>query len=379
MATGRVPTTANSPLTAKGDLFTYSTAPARLAVSDDGSTLVADSAASTGLRYTSGIGLTQPVINGAFDVWQRGTSINTSGSSVKNYTADQWNLYRGALVGGATVSRQDVNDTTNLPSIQYCARVSRTAGNTGTERIGFEFSAETANSIPLVGKTVTLSFYARKGADFSAASSILPFSLVQGTGTDQSCANTGFTGQSNAISGNATLTTTWQRFSATGTIATTSKEIGISFLHNPSGTAGAADYYEVTGVQIDVGNVALPFRRAGGTIQGELAACQRYYYKMTSVSGVDPFGTGPANSTTTVQIITALPVTMRTAPTAAYTGTFRVGGGGTVTGITAANLALNQAFAQQVMTQVTTTGLTTGWAMFLLANGDASIAFSSEL
>jgi hypothetical protein len=52
MATGRVPTTANSPLTAKGDLFTYSTAPARLAVGNNGETIVADSSTATGLRYT---------------------------------------------------------------------------------------------------------------------------------------------------------------------------------------------------------------------------------------------------------------------------------------------------------------------------------------
>ena len=52
MATGRVPTTANSPLTAKGDLFTYSTAPARLAVGNNGEQIVADSAATTGLRYS---------------------------------------------------------------------------------------------------------------------------------------------------------------------------------------------------------------------------------------------------------------------------------------------------------------------------------------
>ena len=51
MATGRVPTTANSPLTAKGDLFTYSTAPARLAVGNNGETLIADSTASTGLKW----------------------------------------------------------------------------------------------------------------------------------------------------------------------------------------------------------------------------------------------------------------------------------------------------------------------------------------
>ena len=42
MATGRVPTTANSPLTAKGDLFTYSTAPARLAVGNNGEQIVAE-------------------------------------------------------------------------------------------------------------------------------------------------------------------------------------------------------------------------------------------------------------------------------------------------------------------------------------------------
>lgn len=52
MATGRVPTTANSPLTAKGDLFTYSTAPARLAVGNNGDTIVADSSTATGLAYS---------------------------------------------------------------------------------------------------------------------------------------------------------------------------------------------------------------------------------------------------------------------------------------------------------------------------------------
>jgi len=41
----------------------------------------------------------------------------------------------------------------------------------------------------------------------------------------------------------------------------------------------------ITGVQVDVGLVALPFRRAGGTIQGELAACQRYYEKSGVFTG----------------------------------------------------------------------------------------------
>jgi hypothetical protein len=34
------------------------------------------------------------------------------------------------------------------------------------------------------------------------------------------------------------------------------------------GTAGAADYYEITGVQIDQGSVALPFRTYAATSKG---------------------------------------------------------------------------------------------------------------
>jgi hypothetical protein len=125
---------------------------------------------------------------------------------------------------------------------------------------------------------MTISFYARAGANYSAASSNLGVRLFTGTGTDQPLQS--FTGFATAVNSTATLTTSWARYSYTITLGSTVTEFGLNFNFVPVGTAGAADYFDVTGVQIELGSVATTFKRAsGGTIQGELAACQRYFEK----------------------------------------------------------------------------------------------------
>jgi hypothetical protein len=292
MATGRVPTTANSPLTAKGDLFGYSTAPARLAVGNDGEQIVADSSTSTGLRYTAGTVQSNPVINSAMQIWQRGTSFTPTGATTV-YTADRWGAR--STNGGQTVSRQTVSDSTNLPNIQYCIRVQRNSGSIVTNGQYLSQSFETVNSIPYAGKTVTLSFYARKGANLSGT---FTAELGTGTGTDQEYTSAGYTGSATPIIQTPTLTTTWQRFSYSATLSSTMTEMAIQFSFSPSGTAGAADYFEVTGVQVDIGSVALPFRTYAGTIQGELAACQRYYERLTAAQVYEHFGVAQPSSTT---------------------------------------------------------------------------------
>jgi hypothetical protein len=298
----------NTIVDAKGDLITATAAdtPARLAVGANGETLVADSSTSTGLRYIPATVMSNPVINSCFDIWQRGTSI---AGSTTAFSADRWQSYRS--VAGSTYSRQATGDTTNLPNVQYCARVQRDSGNTSTTGIFLWQNFETTNSIPFAGKTITFSFYARAGANYSSASSALPYQVYTGTGTDQNQL-AGYTGQATAISGTATLTTTWQRFTATATLAATATEINTQFYFTPVGTAGANDYFEVTGVQIDIGSVALPVRRNAATIQGELAACQRYYYYL----GVPFMPVTSTSGGTTVQGVVSFPVTMRIAPTA---------------------------------------------------------------
>ena len=319
MATGRVPTTANSPLTAKGDLFGYSTTQARVAVGNDGETLVADSSTSTGLRYTAGTVQSNPVLNSAFQIWQRGTSFTSTAETTANI-ADRWTAYTGST--GRTVTRQATNDTTNLPNIQYCVRYQRNSGVTNTSAQYLSNTFETINSIPYAGKTVTLSFYARAGANYSATSNALSVELRTGTGTDQNIYS-GFTGTAYAVTSSATLTTTWQRFSFTGTVGATATQLAVALIASPTGTAGANDYFEVTGVQIDIGNVALPFRTNGATIQGELAACQRYYEKSFTQATTpgnnvqtisSPIGTCYSGANTVRTQMIYFRVTKRTAP-----------------------------------------------------------------
>jgi hypothetical protein len=262
------------------------------------------------------------IINSGMNVAQRGTTFtSTTGAT---YTLDRWQGYRTASAA-YNISQQSTADTTNLPFIQYCARVGRPSGNTATNIVFYVQTMETVNSRQFSGKTVTLSFYARAGANYSAASNALGCEVVTGTGTDQN-AITGFTGAASAFSQNNTLTTTWQRFTITGSIASTSTQLGLNFYYTPVGTAGANDYFEVTGVQVEVGSQASPFIPAGGgSPQSELAMCQRYYrksYNQAVTPGTSSSNPGIEFAQGYVALASASPYksvslaqTMRTAPT----------------------------------------------------------------
>ncbi len=366
MATGRVPTTANSPLTAKGDLFTYSTTQARLAVGNDGETIVADSAATTGLRYQANFAAGKnKIINGAFDIWQRGTSF-TTGNAAYVYTADRWLTY---FYGNNTSSvTQQTFTPGTAPVSGYEGQFFGRFNSTNTANF-FSYRIEDVRT--LAGQTATFSFWAKSNSNQTITATV---SQNFGSGGSATVAS--------VISGSPALTTSWQRFSYTAAIPSISgKTVGTSSYVLLEFVGAINNAVDIWGVQLEAGSVATPFQTATGTIQGELAACQRYYWRSGGDSGYQPFGLGRATATTTATMLINNPVPMRVAPTSLDFANLGLGDFVSVaSGITGLTLD----YAGKTTSTVNATGgsdLTSGTLMVIRANNSTSayIGMSAEL
>ena len=181
------------------------------------------------------------------------------------FGSDRWWWSRGGAVAGSTLSQQVGSNS------KYICRLQRDSGNTSTQQSAIFQDLETVNSLPLQGKIITLSLYARMGANYSAASSLFVLGIATGTGTDQT-QYSGYTGMiSNLVS--KTLTSSFQLLTMTITVPSNATQIGIRMHYDPVGTAGANDYIEFSKVMLNEGPVAAPFQTAGA-IEEELSMCQ---------------------------------------------------------------------------------------------------------
>jgi hypothetical protein len=355
--------------TAKGDLFPASsgTALTRLAVGANGETLVADSSTSTGLRYQSNYAAGKNVIiNGDFNIWQRGTSFTASG-----YAADRFTFLRQNTT---TVSRQTFTPgTAPVAGYEgvYFFRLARTTSTTSDY-----LSQKIENVQTFAGQTITLSFWAK--ADASSTVTSVYFEQNFGSGGSGSVATGG---------NSPALTTSWTRFSYTYSIASISgKTIGTSSsldLVFNFGSAMGNRTIDIWGVQVEAGSVATAFQTATGTIQGELAACQRYYYRTSTGQAYSPFAFGAAYSATAGFGYFKTPITMRIKPATLEYSNVALYDYGAVTGLTNLTIDATASTPDIVGLIFTVPALTTvqyrPTALIANANTAGYIGLSAEL
>ncbi len=379
MATGRVPTTANSPLTAKGDLFGYSTTQARVAVGNDGETLVADSSTSTGLRYTSNFAAGKnKIINGDCNINQRNFS---SGTATGQYILDR---FQDDGTGGTiTTSIQQFTPGTAPVAGYEAKQFMRTITATQSAAGHYDSLTQAIEDVrTLAGQTVTVSFWAKA----ASGTPNIGISLSQ---------NFGSGGSASIISSAAvqTITTSWARYSFTlnlpsisGKTIGTSSFVKLYIFVSVGSTIQSFGYpavglqnntFDVWGVQVEAGSVATAFQTATGTLQGELAACQRYLPAVAATNG--ELYTGLAYQSTQAIIQCILPVTPRVSPTGITVnavGNFRlrnnVASKLTVTGMNFSTASNNSC----TLDVTVATGLTAGNATVLFNESGGTILFT---
>jgi len=247
------------------------------------------------------------IINGNFDIWQRGTSF--TGNFYNSYGADRWS--QGQYQSGAQ-SRQEVT-LGQGPKSKYCMRVSDTTAE--ATRSALSQMVEHNNSIDLAGQTVTLSFWIRFSASSRPATSEFVYQLSEYDSIDPAHSSTGATRANDIVINNGSLPTVWTKYTHTVIVASTMKNIGARFLCAEQRAASSEGdfWYEIAEVQLEAGSVATPFEhRQYGQ---ELALCQRYFQTYGGNSGNERFGGGFNYLTTQARIDMFLATTMRSTPT----------------------------------------------------------------
>ena len=308
------------------------------------------------------------IINGNFDIWQRGTSFTTAG-----YSADRWSTSADTN-SGWTVSRQafTVGQTEVPGEPTYFMRFAISAGNLA----GPVFQQRIEDVRTFAGKTVTASFYTK----VSSGSTFTPsyFRMTQNFGSGGSADS--FVIPNETITA---ITGSWAKYTYTFNVPSiTGKTIGagnyINFMFRiPDSTTTTVDLAQV---QVEEGSVATGFDYRPYTT--ELALCHRYFISYGGTTGYERFAVGLCNNTTNASVCTFLPVPMRIAPSLSYSALAHFGAydGGNVTVLSA--FSLDQPSNVVVTYNATVaSGLTQYRPAQLVANNSSSarLLLSAEL
>jgi hypothetical protein len=325
------------------------------------------------------------IINGDYGINQRAfTSVTTNGT----YTFDRW----------TTVA---IDGTTTFTPQTFTLGAAPVAGYEGKNFLQIVTTGQTlANASSRIdqriesvrtfaGQTVTVSFWAKAATGTPKIS--VEMDQQFGTGGSPSARVATYAGQ-------VTLSTSWARYSVSIAIPSISgKTLGTanddflsanfwvsagSTFNSRTGSLGIqSNTFQIWGVQAEYGSKMTPFQTASGnSIQGELAMCQRYYFRLGGNAAYELLGYAYATNTTVALAGVAVPVSMRVIPTILEYSTLAFQETGGIFAVSSASFSSPS--RQQVAVEVTTAGvLTPGRGGRLLINNSTSgyIAFSAEL
>ncbi|MGH6797793.1 MAG: hypothetical protein ACREDI_05360, partial [Roseiarcus sp.] len=248
-----------------------------------------------------------------------GGVITTPVAATPTYFADRF-FATGAATSAILMAA--VADT-NVPGFNQSLKISRKPGNANSATIKFGQVIETLDSLRCQGQTVTLSFWAKAGANYSGAA--LTAQVIAGSGVNQSAASLvagTWTSASSLINVAATPTRSMTRYQFSGVVPSGATQLAVLFSFTPSGTAGADDSISINGVQFEIGPSASPFERLDAQVVLEL--CQRYAWAIPEPAAGVVIGAG-ANTGAAAQLIyIATPVQLLKAPAVAVAaGSFK--------------------------------------------------------
>ncbi len=325
------------------------------------------------------------IINGDFAINQRAFSSTTT---YNTFGFDRFQLIGNG--GTSTYSAQTFTPGT-APVAGYeaanFARLVSSGQSASNHYTVLRYPVEDVRTF--AGQTATLSFWAK-------ANTGTPF--VAGT-IYQSFGTGGSSGAYNYASvKKLAITTSWERYSFTIPLSSISgKTIGTGssidiYIWTSAGTSYntqtdsmgiQSTTIDIWGVQLEAGAIATPFTTATGTLQGELAACQRYYWRTTATANSYQLFTGFGSALSVNSAIVTLPVPtkMRTSPSSVDFSTLALSpDNGAVLAVT--NAAMQLGVGDAINVSITATGLLTQYRPYqLLANNSTSayIGVSAEL
>jgi hypothetical protein len=266
-------------------------------------------------------------------------------------------------------------------------------GSQSESRLALAQRVESSIAQNYRGRQMTVSFWIK----FSHATAVSTTATIYGnfyagigyntTTTDPAHGTTGWDDFFQpAVIANGSLPTSWTKYTATFTVPSNTNNIVFLTQFSDIGTSANDSYsYEITDVKIEPGTSATPFSMHAKSHAGELAACQRYYYRTTSTGGFAGIGgNGFTYSATQANVQLQLPVPMRTYPSSCDVSNIRyvdsANGAANITQVAMWQIPASVTNATVVDFQAIGTGFTSGRYVFLQTSaGNGYLGFSAEL